>query len=150
MGKKVIVILSCLLLMCSCFSGCAKYDNQEKIRTNYNNITNRCRFWLTTDSICYLNNSLFQRYILVNKNNERTIGFSAGYGLGEVQRYGDKIYILDQVASKDERNSKFSLKRYDVKSKSTKKICSINIFVPIVINIKPPIKSIFRFILRLK
>jgi hypothetical protein len=112
--------------MCSCFSGCAKYDNQEKIGTNYNNITNRCRFWLTTDSICYLNNSLFQRYILVNKNNKRIIGFSAGYGLGEIQRYGDKIYILDQVASKDERNSKFSLKRYDVKSKSTKKICSIN------------------------
>lgn len=111
--------------MCSCSTNSTPYKNQELIAMNYNNITNYCDFWLTTDSICYLEDSLIQKYFMVDKNSKTKIGVNNGYGFGKIQRYEEKIYMLDESDIIDEHNSKFELKCYDNIDKKLEVICSI-------------------------
>ena len=92
---------------------------------NYNNITNYCDFWMTTDSICYLEDSLVQTYFMVDKNSKTKIGTNNGYGFGKIQRYEEKIYMLNELDNIDEYNSKFELKCYDNNDKKLEVICSI-------------------------
>lgn len=125
MRKIAIVIFSCLLFLCSCSTDSTTYKNQELIAMNYNNITNYCDFWLTTDSICYLEDSLIQKYFMVEKNSKTKIGVNNGYGFGKIQKYEEKIYMLDMVSFINERNSKYELKLYDIDSKTIKKVCSV-------------------------
>ena len=106
MKKIFVLIVLYLLLMCSCSSKFSAYGNQEKISMNYNNITNYCNFWMTTDSICYLEDSLVQKYFLVDKNFKTKISENKGYGFGKIQRYNEKIYMLDESNNIDEYNSK--------------------------------------------
>jgi len=61
---------------------------------NYNNIANDCGFWLTTDSICYLDDSLVQKYFMVDENSKTAIGMNSGYGFGKIQKYEDKFSLL--------------------------------------------------------
>lgn len=123
MRKIAIVILSCLLYLCSCSTDSTKYKNQEKIEMNYNNITNGIHFWLTTDSICYSQGVLTQKWFLTDKNSTARINKISS--CNHVQRYGKKIYLLDSVVFVNERNSKYELKAYDVDSQKTEKVCSI-------------------------
>ena len=129
MVKKLTVVswamFLCLLYLCSCSTGSAIYEVQEKIRMNYNNISNYNDFWMTSDSLCYLDDSLVQKYFLVDKNSKTRIGTNSGHGSGKIQKYDNKIYILDESNVIDEYNSEFELKVYDVISKTTTKICSI-------------------------
>lgn len=128
MDKKYIAIILalfyCFMWLCSCSTN-ATYNTQEKIKTNYNNISNYCDFWLTNDSICFLDNSLFQKYYLIEKNSKTKIAANGGYGFGKIQRYDNNIYMLNEVEFLDERNSKYELKCYDINSKTTSKICSV-------------------------
>lgn len=125
MKKIVALIFSCLLFMCSCSVETTTYKNQEIISMNYNNITNYCDFWMTTDSICYLEDYLGQVYFMVDKNSKTKIGANSGYGFGRIQRYEEKIYMLDELDIIDEYNSKFELKCYDNNTKKVEVICSI-------------------------
>lgn len=126
MTKRIaIVIIICLLFFCSCSTDLTTYKNQELIEMNYNNITNYCNFWLTTDSICYLEDSIVQKYFLVDKNSKTKIGVNNGYGFGMIQRYEDKIYMMNESSNIDECNSYFELKCYNIDSKKTQKICSV-------------------------
>lgn len=92
---------------------------------NYNNITNYCNFWMTTDSLCYLEDSLVQNYFLVDKNSKTKVGENKGYGFGKIQRYNEKIYMLNESDHTDEYNSKFELKCYDINTKKAEEICSV-------------------------
>ena len=125
MKKILVLIFLCLLFMCSCSVEPTTYKNQEKVSMNYNNITNYCDFWMTTDSICYLEDSLVQTYFMVDKNSKTKIGTNNGYGFGKIQRYEEKIYMLDELDNIDEYNSKFELKCYDNNDKRLEAICSI-------------------------
>ncbi len=125
MRKIAVLIIICLLFLCSCSINSDTYNNQETIGINYNNAINDCRFWLTTDDICYLEDNLIQSYFMVDKNSKTKIGTNGGYGDGTIQRYEDKIYMLHTSTNIDENNSEFELKCYDVNSKKTEKICSI-------------------------
>lgn len=93
---------------------------------NYNNITNYCDFWMTTDSICYLKDSLVQTYYMVDQSSKTKIGENNGYGSGKIQRYEEKIYMLEESENIDEYTSKFDLKSYDNNSKKIERICSVN------------------------
>ena len=128
MIKKLVVYLFAfiyLLGLCSCSTSNTIYEESEIIGMNYNNISNYNGFWLTSDSICYLDGSIIQNYYLIDKNAKTKICTSSGYGSGKVQRYGNKIYILDEDDFVNECNSKFKLKVYDVNSKETTTIFSI-------------------------
>lgn len=125
MKKIVALIFSCLLFMCSCSVEPTTYKNKEVININYNNITNYCDFWMTTDSICYLEDSLVQTYFMVDKNSKIKIGTNNGYGFGKIQRYEEKIYMIYESDSIDEYNSKFELKCYDNNAKKSEVICSV-------------------------
>ena len=128
MIKKLIIYLFvfiCLLRLCSCSTSTTTYEESEKIGMNYNNISNYNGFWLTSDSICYLDGSIIPKYYLIDKNAKTKICMSSGYGSGKIQRYDNKIYILDEVDFVNECNSKFKLKVYDVNLKETTTIFSI-------------------------
>lgn len=92
---------------------------------NFNNITNYCNFWMTTNSICYLEDSLVQTYFMVEKNSKTKIGVNNGYGFGMIQKYEEKIYMLDESDNIDEHNSMFQLKCYDINDKKLEEICSL-------------------------
>lgn len=92
---------------------------------NYNNISNYCGFWLTDDSICYLDDSLVQVYYMVGENSKTKIGITNGYGFGMIQRYEGEIYILDVSKVIDEYNSSFELKCYDIDSKNIETIATV-------------------------
>ncbi|MBR6513266.1 MAG: hypothetical protein IKT46_00390 [Clostridia bacterium] len=124
MKRIVLVIVSCLLFLCSC-SANATYKNHETINMNYNNITNYCDVWLTSDSICYLEHSIGQKYYMVDNTSKTKISENGGYGFGMIRRYDDNIYMLNETSSIDEYNSEFELVCYDVNTKNTEKLCSV-------------------------
>jgi len=117
MIKKLIIYLFvfiCLLRLCSCSTSTTTYEESEKIGMNYNNISNYNGFWLTSDSICYLDGSIIPKYYLIDKNAKTKICMSSGYGSGKIQRYDNKIYILDEVDFVNECNPLLrKLNRYD-------------------------------------
>lgn len=123
MKKTVALIFACLFFVCSCSAELATYKNQEKVNMNYNNITNRTQFWLTTDSICYSQEILGQIWFLTDKYSTEKIDEIVS--CNHVQRYGEKIYLLDSVSFVNERNSKYELKAYDVDSQKTEIVCSL-------------------------
>lgn len=90
---------------------------------NYNNITNRIHFWLTTDSICYSQGILSQKWFLTDKHSTKKIENISS--CNHVQRYGKKIYLLDLVSFVNEHNSKYELKAYDIDSQKTEIVCYI-------------------------
>ena len=127
--KKNLFICLCVLVCVCCLSSCsfsALECMPDDINMNYNNIRNRNGYWLTSDSVCYLSSSLFPTYYCVNKSSRINLGMSGGYGTGSVQRYRNKIYILNQTDFVDERNSVFELKLYDIDSAKTTFLFSIN------------------------
>lgn len=120
MKKIAIVVAFCLLFMCSCSTSSDIYENQENINFNYNNISNYAGFWLTTDSICISEHSIFATCFIVDKTSKKKIDF----GLGKIQQYGDKIYILEETSSFDD-NRNFRFKLYDINSNKIEKIISV-------------------------
>lgn len=125
MKKTIVLLFLGLLFMSSCSAKPTTYKNQEEISLNYNNITNYCDFWMTTDSICYLEDSLVQTYFMVDENSKTRLCANGGYGFGKIQRYEDKIYMLDESDSIDEHNSMFKLKCCDINDRKLVEICSI-------------------------
>ena len=124
---KKIVVVCMLLILCftSCLGNSEFYVTQEGIEMNYNNISSYNDFWLTNDSFCYLNNSLIQEYVLVNESSKTKIGTNNGYGFGKIQKYKDRIYMLNECRAIDDYNSEYELKLFDIKSGKTFSICSI-------------------------
>lgn len=128
MNKTICAICSLLslcLFLCSCSTGSTSYKTQRGIEFNYNNISAYNDFWLTNESICFLEDSLFQNYFLVNENGKRRIASNQGYGFGIIQQYDKKIYMLDERNSIDERNSDYQLKCYDIESRKTTDMLTI-------------------------
>lgn len=118
-------IVLCMSILCSCYDG-ARFIPQEGIGMNYNNISAYNDFWLTDESVCYLEDNLLQYYCLLDSNKKSIIASNEGFGFGKIQRYGDKIYMLDETASINEKNSLFELKCYDVNTRKIVRLCSMN------------------------
>ena len=127
MNKKLIFCLLLIFTLCSCSfkPESAKYSTQENISFNYNNIDKAADIWLTNENLCFLKDNLIQNYYLVNENGKKKICSNNGYGFGEIQDYGDKIYMLDLKEDIDEENAYYLLKCYDVKQKTINDIFTI-------------------------
>ncbi len=125
--KKVSCLLSILILLflSSCSTNSNVYQTQDGITFNYNNIGTSSGIWLTNESICYLEDMLWQNYYLVSDNKKERICSNNGYGFGRIQHYGDKIYMLDCCTYIDEQNSDYLLKYYDVEQKKVNDIITI-------------------------
>ncbi len=124
MIKKIaILILVCLLVLCSCSA--ERYTNTEAVELNYNNITNSNRFWLTTDTVLYMQDYLVQPYFMADKSSRKIIGYNNGYGSAGIQRYDDKIYMMHITADADGSNYEYELECYDIKTKKTQKLCNV-------------------------
>ena len=63
---------------------------------------------------------------MIDHNKKTSLGFNGGYGVGDIQQYGNEVYMLNMVNNVDERNSTYEIKRYDVDSEKTTILCSIN------------------------
>ena len=125
MSAIALVAILCLSILCSCYDK-TSFTPQDGIEMNYNNISAYNNFWLTDDAICYLEDNLLQYYCLLNIEKKSIIASNGGFGSGKVQRYGNKIYLLDETESIDEENSCFELKCFDVETQKTVSICSLN------------------------
>ena len=125
MKWKIAVCMFVILFLTSCSKNSNFYTPQDGIGMNYNNISSYNDFWLTNDSFCYLNNSLIQEYVLVNESSKTKIGTNNGYGFGKIQKYKDRIYMLNECRAIDDYNSEYELKLFDIKSGKTFSICSI-------------------------
>jgi hypothetical protein len=125
--NKGICIISLLLslFLCSCSANSALYHTQEEIKFNYNNISAYNDFWLTNESVCYLDDSLIQNYYILSEKGKSKISSNSGYGFGVIQNYGSKIYMLDECKSIDEYNSMYLLKVYDVESGKLSDVATI-------------------------
>lgn len=126
MNKGICII--CLLLslcLCSCSANSVLYSPQEGIEFNYNNISAYNDFWLTNESICYLEDTLIQNYCLVAGSNKKFLCSNSGNGFGKIQNYDSKIYMLDEYKIVDEYNSEYRLKVYNVETDNTTNITTI-------------------------
>lgn len=112
--------------MCSCSKIKVPYDVQENINLNYNNISaSYNNVWLTNESICYLEDALVQYYCLVSGDKKTKICSNHGGGSGRIQRYGNKIYMMEEYSSILD-NSKYLLKSYDVASEKITNLFYVN------------------------
>ena len=105
-----LLVLLCVISICSCLNKTKLFNEQSNINLNYNNIIAYNSFWLTNDSICYLQDSLIQNYYMVTTKSKIKICQNGGMGYGKIQRYGQRIYLLDEIGTDDEFTSNFRLK----------------------------------------
>ena len=125
--KMLLFLLACLMVghMSSCFISGSLYTAQDGIKTNYNNISSYNRFWLTNDSICYIYSSITQGYIMVTENEKITLKQNNGDLFRNIQKYGNKIYMLSESCTTDEDDTIFCLELYDINTKKIIDVCSI-------------------------
>ena len=122
--KKIAICLLLSVCLCACSAGSGSYVKQDQIELNYNNISAHNDFWLTNESICYLEDNLVQNYYMATENGRSRLCSNGGYGFGIIQQYGNRIYMLDESDYIDEANEDYLLKYYDLDTKKTKEITS--------------------------
>ena len=125
--KRIIAISLCVLMCVCCFSSCASSRLEclppDGANLNYNN-ADSVGFWLTSDSVCYTETPIFSsHYYLAQQDSNTKIGWGDG---AKIQRYGNQIYILNDADNIDEENTTRKLKLYNVDSKKTTTLTSMN------------------------
>ena len=128
--KKILSIYLCIFMCVCCLSSCTtskmECNPQDNANINYNNIGFGGGYWLDNNSFCYLSSSLTRKYYIIDAISKTQIGSNGGYGDGNIQKYGDKIYMLHCIDNVDEYNSSYELNLYDIASSKLTMLTSIN------------------------
>ena len=118
-------IFTALLILSTCINlyGCnfskEKYIPQENINLNYNNIFSN-GMWITNNNICFPGDKIYNCHFLADKNGTKKIFRNTS--AGDVQQYGNTIYMMEFYNNVDPQTTYYSLNSYDLETGKVSKI----------------------------
>lgn len=122
--KRLLSLLCIIttLCLCSCsFESGLKYNPQDDITLNYNNVNTLPNFWLTNEGYSFLEHNFIQSYYTVTKNGKKRLTSNSGYVSGGIQQYDNIFYMFEY----SEQPNVYLLKSYDARSKKTTELTTV-------------------------